>query len=782
MDFEEAKADRDFRLNPPEFAPGQSANNDGWGDLELGSSSVEQPYAGSTGNSDIGSILNNNSTMSQINNGLNNPMNQGTQQSQQKRAPEDVMFDGAILAGKGIFSYAKALASSLTNNTANDWHLLGERIFYESGIVFAVGVVASLINMVAKTNNHPGDLCLGSLMSFMVSIMLLYNFKKDKSVDIPDPEPEPDETTSTDMNYDDIFSNDLDDYSESEDYIEEDYSEDDGDDVWDTILGDDTLFEETQSNSVDSDSFNLEETLSNMAEITPGTQTRQYLFETFCSVLPNITPNFSEMVEITPEEDEFYIFEELVRGAAEQVGTKEENIPELTSLYENPFIYRLNCTRPSGLKEDKIAEEIAKTYSRDANNMQVRDGVYATVESAIGVFTVNLFKGVASGKKEGVTISLCDVYKKISEFMLDPKNIMPLVWGVNELGKPMYCSLIDCDSIMISGEPAGGKSWKGQSIIAQLCMFNSPKEIEIYVFDHKNYQSDYRYISQVVPHVKYFCGDKSKINKGIKQVIDMAVAEREIALRDGGYLNIKDYNKDHPTDKLPYIYVVVDELMSLMNYFIEQDDKESQTMLKSSFSTIVSKLRYLGVRVILFPHRIVDSVINKNTYALVSTRAAVRQLNTDEIKNAVGVTPKEFPYKLVAQGDMALQAKEIAGGNTVFCHAEVLTSSNSGNKKLYDFIGAVWKKLEPDCKCIEFNGSIGGSIRSRVDSKLKSLNTDNIENFNIPKDHTDGISTYKYKGFASEESTGDLEEIDLSLGGIEDTDNEVDESFWESLE
>ena len=68
----------------------------------------------------------------------------------------------------------------------------------------------------------------------------------------------------------------------------------------------------------------------------------------------------------------------------------------------------------------------------------------------------------------------------------------------------------------------------------------------------------------------------------------------------------------------------------------------------------------------------------------------VRQLNKDEIKNALQVTPKEFPYSLVNEGDMALRSKEIANGKCVFCHAEVLSKDNETNKDIFKYIGSLW--------------------------------------------------------------------------------------------
>lgn len=71
-------------------------------------------------------------------------------------------------------------------------------------------------------------------------------------------------------------------------------------------------------------------------------------------------------------------------------------------------------------------------------------------------------------------------------------------------------------------------------------------------------------------------------------------------------------------------------------------DNDEQKELKGYLATVVSKLAYLGVRMILFPHRVVDSVIGKNTYSLISSRAMVRQLNKDEIKMLYKLLQKSF--------------------------------------------------------------------------------------------------------------------------------------------
>ena len=765
MAYEQERAERDFRQNPPTNAPGQG-NDDDWGDIAVGSSSAESM-------SDV-------NASPDINNVLNGQQSQlpqaGNMQQNQMKTPQDqieeLAIKAAISSGKGIVSYLKYLIESVRNNTEKDWHDLGITISKISIVYIGVSVLIGIFDKFSGNGKDSWDLAMGATLSLLVGVLLMGNFsgkgksgKEEKKEEIPDIEPEPEPESYPEEVYDEY------DPEEDNSFIEEDYGEESS--AWDDILDDDYVleedYEEEDGSSVESSEFDVSNAVDSLPEIQQGTQTRQYLFETFMKVLPKVTPGFAVMNEISDESDEFYEFEGYLIGAADQVGTKEGSVPELRSLYENEFIYRLNCTRPVGIKEQLIADEIAKTYSRDSNNMEIRTGVYATVETSVGVYTVNLFKGMPKNRQnKGITISLGDIYRNEKDFMLDPSIQMPFVWGVNEFGKAWVCDLIDNNSIIISGEPRGGKSWKGQSIVAQLCMFNSPKEIEFYIFDGKDRASDYRYLSTVLPHVKYFCGDQDKITDGIERVLNKAVSERDKILSSEGYISIKDYNRDHPTEKLPYMYVVLDEMMSLMEYFKSKDKKDEMNRLKGLLSTMVSKLAYAGVRFILFPHRIVDDVIPKNTYSLVSCRAVVCQPNMDALKAAVDVTNKTFPYAIVQKGDMALKTKEIENGKVVFCHAEILTSSNETNKKLFDYIGAVWSKLEPSCKCITISGSIGGSVSGS-----------SVESVSLVKpavDHTEGKAVYQYSGF--DDNTNDIQDDEeLVLFG----DGEVDESYWNNF-
>lgn len=753
MSYEDARAERDFRMNPPDSAPGQGDGLDGWGDLYSGTEgdTSANNFGGMDADMNIGSILNGET---QMGNTFGQPMNQ---QPKVDTSTEDKVIEYAVKVFSVLKDFSLAFVKSLRNNTSYDWHVLGERMFKISAVAEGIGVFFVLLKPFVPYIKQPSDLIIGGILSMIVGTILMMLF--DKSEGNPENnesiQEEPSEMDSlSDM---DLFADSSFDDTDSDDSL---FSDDEDDsNIWESLAEDDDLYDDYEEEEVDNsncaggENFSVESALNTVQEIPAGTQTRQYLFETFTRILPKYAPNFDSMETLTYESDEFMMFEQYLRDAAYQVGTKEENIPELEEVRRNLFIVQLRATRPAGLKEQEIADEVANLYSRDEDYNVVRFGVYATVDSTVGKLIINIFTG------QSAMVSLNDIYGIIGDWVKDPKITMPFVWGISEMGKPYYCDLVNAESIIITGEARTGKSWKGQSIVAQLAMFNSPKEVEFYIFDHKNTSSDYRYLSTVLPHVKYFCGETFKINEGISKLVDQVKSSVEKQLQEAGTINIKDYNALNPDKKIPFRYVIIDELQSLMDAY----DKDQQAEFKKLMSTIVSKLPYLGLRLIMFPHRIVDQIISKNTYSLVSTRAIVGQLNKDEVKNAVGVTERQFPYKLVNKGDMALMSKEVARGQVVFCHAEVITSNNKGNESVFKFIGSVWRKLEPDCECITIDGSIGGRIAIGVSPEsLKAMR-------GTSPDHTAGVSEYSMGS--------SIENMDLPNDG----DDNGEEDFWNDI-
>lgn len=762
-DYDNARAERDFRLNPPQSSP---VDGDDWDSLPTGSSSVgsESSFSGSNandGNFNINSVLNGNDSQSQNN----------TQIQQQYLTPEfDALWGTAKTAFHVVSVVCREFGRSFMNNTKSDWRKLGKRAFVFGGCTAGVGLFFTLLKPFVPSIREPWWLGIGGLLAVIVGLVLIMFIDADGGdvvqnvvEETPVASESPAINSYNSQDIDDMFAG-LDDEVGDDTSDSSDYDGIDWDSMSDEFADDFSEPEEEyadNSNCAGSDGFDAEKAVEGVVA-EKGIWTRQYLFETFKGILPSLNPGYARTVELDYNDSEFMMFSEYIRTAARQYGCKEENLPDLMRMTKNLFLYRLECTRSPGLKEEDIANEVANMYSRDENGKVVNEKTYATTDSSGDTFVINLFTG------ENCMVSLKDIYNTVPDYILNTDVKMPYIWGINEFGDVLKCDLEGCESMLFCGETRCGKSWKGQSVLAQICMFSSPKEVEFYIFDPKGMQSDYYYPSKYLPHVRFFCGEPKKMVGYLDRLFKYVEDTTGKALKEAGLLNIADYNKKFPMNKLPYRYILVDELMTLMTKELDKDDGNK---FQDYLSSIVSKYAYFGIRVILFPHRIVNDVIRKNTYTLISSRAVVRQLSEDEVKASIGVTRKQFPYHLCNKGDMGIVSRDINNGKATFCHAEVLSGSNNANFEIFEFIGGVWKRLVPEIENIEFDetGLVGGSIGIPVAVRLAEKRE--------VIDHTAGKESYKYNPkkqddkedvFAGENSDLVLPEPDVDESWLND--------------
>lgn len=729
--YDNQRAERDFMMNPPTNAPGQG--DDGWNEI-FGDSNVDANVNNFTGaDTDVNSILNG---QQNVNGSV--PIQNNIPQSTFGDKIGSKLDEATVKGAEGIWNYMKYLVTSLTNNTRKDWNILGTRICLISSIVFVISVILLILSIFVSSLRDSIDLTIGSSVSLLIGVILVgFNRKNSRDEIVTTEEDVNISEVTNNSSFESVFS------GNDEDIEESPYNlDDDDDESYDSLFSQNNSFSMGSVNDsffASNDSFDVEETINNLGNVSSGQYTRQYLFETFSKVLPTIRPNFRVMEDIDEDSDEFYMFEDYLRRSAEQTGISEDKLEELQLLQvrKNLFIIQILATRPTGLKEKDIADGIADCYMRDDFGMIIegREGVFARVDSQVGRLIIDIFLC------NNVMVSLGDVFRDKKDFMIDTKNIMPLIWGISEMGT-VYCydGMKDGNGgMLISGEARSGKSWKVQSLIAQMSMFMSPKELEFYFYDVKGQASDYAYISKVLPHCKGFCGEALKFNSSIESLLKVE-SERRTNLLGGKYTNVKDYNKDHPFDKIPTTYIVIDEMATAMSEMTNKD-KEIRKYFDSLLIQIATKYPYLELKLLVLPHRIVNDIINKTVSSMISTRAVLGNVPSDELKSALDI--KNFPYSLVNTGDMAIKTKSLNSGNAVYSHSEVLSADESTNRKIFDFIGAVWGKLEPDCRGIGdiFNKkeSVGKNTKVAKDNSVYSDDFDISNNYSSSEDENESF-------------------------------------------
>lgn len=686
-DVDELRSQREARLNPPQYESGQGDDSD-WSFFDDSQSSMDDSsFRGSDpmsdfsfNSSDIGAL--GGSSMSK------------DQMAKNMTSQEDKIIDAFVNVCKFIYVWSKELVMGVKDGFSDSnpffWAVYGKRLLNTGIAISIVGLVFSLLGLFSGYFSGGFWVIIGGLLCMMTGIVIfVFNHEKKEDPDIvDDSEVNIDNSNSDTSSEDSWYSfDDDDDGSDNEEEVEE--AEDDFS-MWnfdDISLDEDEVSDDTVVSGVYDEDINIDSAIENIREIPPHTQTRQYLYEEYSKVLPLINPEFSELKSISENSDNFIIFDKILRDASLQVGTREDKLPELLELRENQFIIQLKATRQSGLKEDDIANEIANIYSKDEFGGVLHEGVYATTSSVGSNFIINIFKG------EDSLVSLADTYREEKDFVLDPNVKKPIILGVNELGRVWKCDAEKIYSYIFSGKPRTGKSWGVVSLVVQLCMYSSPREVVFEALDVKDTSSDFYKMNKFLPHFKNFEGNPQRIMNRLRHLTTVEADRRKKILKDNDVINIADLKKKGVDIDIPYHYVIVDEMLGLKG----QLSKEENDEFKSLINTIVTQMPNLGFRVILVPHRVTNDVIPKTTYTLVGCIACVKS-DFKEINTTLEVNKKEFPYSLPNVGDMALKTSEINRGNTVFCHGIAITSSNDRNEDVYKFIGSLWGMLDPDNK------------------------------------------------------------------------------------
>ena len=473
---------------------------------------------------------------------------------------------------------------------------------------------------------------------------------------------------------------------------------------------------------------NPEEVLSNMQEIPQGMYTRKYLYDMFVKLLPNICPNFSTLRDISTDDRAFFEMESAVQEAAEVTGCKETI--ELQKLQENYATIIVTTSRPTGLKLEATADELARIYAYRSSDITEagRSRVYAKAE-AVGrtcIFTI------FTGKTE--MISLKDMYKMVEPYILDSKNYLPVVFGIDPMAKVIVYDLKKLESIIVAGMPRSGKSWFVQNMITQMAAFTSPKELQFYICDPKGDISDFK--SFCVPHVKKFVTTDGDIMETLRWLVKVEAPRRKKIIGAGDNLtssqNIWDFKDRYPDVEMSIIYVVIDEVVTLASRM----DKDTFSEFRAMLRELISQLPALGIRAILIPHVLKNDIIEKKTSDLVLCRISVCG-DPEHVESVTGAKPKDFPFKLTMPGDMGVRMPPVSQ-SIMYLRAPVLNATNPENRELFDYMRRVWTKLEPD----SVKDSIARFAANDKDMSeiAEQSNIDDLDIFGTEEDAYDSVT------------------------------------------
>lgn len=477
---------------------------------------------------------------------------------------------------------------------------------------------------------------------------------------------------------------------------------------------------------------------------------RDYLFQHITAVMEHKSKHFSDSVELDEDSREFLSFCRMVEEAAPIVSKdKSDSDPvDVVKAVDKLFYTTLELTRPKWLNQttlDNMVEEIINTCAFNEETQEMDESVTGSGKVVGQKAHIKIMKG------ETACITLKDAFMSIKDELLDPKIKLPIIFGITPSGGVLWKDFGDFFSLLVSGEPRSGKSWTVLALVFQLMMFNSPKMVNIIFMDPKNTVSDY--YSLTVPHIRAFAQTDEAIVKKLRWVVDVEAERRKALLSQFGYKDIKDLHKEHPEIELPFLFVVVDEVMTL----VERMDKETNEEFQGLLNIMVTQMPALGIKPILIPHVVKHNVLNKNITDNIPIRINVRG-NAKAIESVTGAKPKDFPYALVHPGDMAVGLKE----GTQFAHSTIIADNNEATNKAFDFLTNFWLKLEPDSfKGSKLESDIRAGIR-KIENypALQNMDLSYIEEDRLKVNSNRPKRDKLVKPVVKQEEVDDTEEVD----------------------
>jgi DNA segregation ATPase FtsK/SpoIIIE, S-DNA-T family len=147
---------------------------------------------------------------------------------------------------------------------------------------------------------------------------------------------------------------------------------------------------------------------------------------------------------------------------------------------------------------------------------------------------------------------------------------LPIVLGVDILGKPMVEDLVSMPHLLVGGTTGSGKSVGVNVMLTSLLLKKTPDELRLVLVDPKRLEFT-PYAD--VPHLLFpIVTNPLKAAQVLKWVVH-EMEQRYIKMAEAGVRNVLDYvaqvkNKPQPDagplDSMPFIVVIIDELADLM--------------------------------------------------------------------------------------------------------------------------------------------------------------------------------------------------------------------------
>ena len=608
------------------------------------------------------------------------------QQQQQMQNPEDKFWGAVATGGKEGLNFITALVRSFKT-----FNLIRKKDFGKNMLITGLILLPTSLALTFLLDRAFWDFAIAGALSAAVGVVLFMSsmerlgngegVEPQPTYDIPEesdwPEPDwPDEPDEPEEIDEPVFS------PEVLSRVEKD---NDFDNPFDRHEERDTI--ELSTRDKDDMIRELEDKIRTN-QVDPRMLNKQYLYDMMLSTLQTRTPDYARETELDEDSREFLAYCDMVKSAAEVIGSAKnlENMPEVTQVIDKLFYTLITIRRPKWINEsniDKFVREIVNVCALDKRTREIDKSITGSGTVAGNEAYIKINKG------ETAMVTLKDIYlsDKVRKEIVQGKMKMPLAFGINAEGDEIIRDFKDVHALLVSGAPRSGKTWFVKTLIGQLMMFKKPSEFEFYIIDAKTVTSDYYHL--VTPHIRDFLTTDEEIITLLRRLCNEEATRREqLFYEKGGVQNIEDFHKKNPFEKMPYILVVMDEVISISNRM----DKEMKNEFMALLKMFTSRLPSLGIRILMVPHVVKNEVLSKTITDMIPYRISVKG-DAEHIEGVTGATPKQFPMKLNHMGDIAFK---VDNSGVLFAHTPIISDTNQGFDEFFEYLTDFWLHIEPD--------------------------------------------------------------------------------------
>lgn len=439
------------------------------------------------------------------------------------------------------------------------------------------------------------------------------------------------------------------------------------------------------------------------------TPSREWLWEQAVRNLPHANREYMKWAKV-PKESPIVseISTMLVNCAVYVLGVKQDDyegkpVLDIESVEQNSYItrftYEVKANTPlSGTSaKEKLLEAFCGQW---ANKVMKEKGLNAPPTSISGRQVDNLGKVTVEiiDRENSKPITIADVWEANKEMLLSSQLVMPLVLGVTDEGDANFLDLHKITSMIVAGEPNSGKTTTLLSLLLQIAILNSPREVKVDICDPKGGISDFQ--SFGVPHINNFFSDVDETIEYLKSLREEGEERRKfLHTNEKGSKSSKtwaNYYMRHPSsrDKLPLKIVIIDE-------YIEYKKGPRGKEFEDIVLPLVTKLRAYGIFLWLVPHRVSNDNISKSIYGIISLRGAIRP--SPEGQKSLADNSSIKPISTYNPGDCVFYAStgpvRDARGKAksgLFFNKTIVPTQTFEIDDVSRFISEMWHGIDPE--------------------------------------------------------------------------------------